>query len=68
MRHSFFLIFPLLGLVPLAAKDHNPDFEILQTLPVPEIREPSGLCLAEDGDSLYVVGDEGSVARISLDG
>ncbi|MBF9017775.1 MULTISPECIES: SdiA-regulated domain-containing protein [unclassified Oceanispirochaeta] len=48
--------------------DQKYELEVIEEYPLHGFREPSGLTYSESRDSLFMVGDEGHVAEISLDG
>ncbi|MDC7240570.1 MAG: SdiA-regulated domain-containing protein [Spirochaetales bacterium] len=67
------LIYSLIGIflfhtVLLVFSENSRRLKEVQMYKLSEIREPSGLCYNPEGNTLFVVGDRGDVAEISLDG
>ena len=62
----FFFIFFLAGFLLYAKETQR--FTILDEYPLIEITEPSGLCYNSVKNTLFVVGDQGDVAEISMEG
>ena len=65
-------LFPVLALFfvlffPLYGKDKM-SLKLIEEYPLKRFPEPSGLCYSESRNTLFLVGDEGHVAEISLEG
>ncbi|MDC7234661.1 MAG: SdiA-regulated domain-containing protein [Spirochaetales bacterium] len=67
MKHLFCsLLLSVLVLQWVSAQEYT--LNLLEEVPLKKIPEPSGLSYAEERNSLFLVGDEGHIAEISLEG
>ncbi|MEA3445122.1 MAG: SdiA-regulated domain-containing protein [Bacteroidota bacterium] len=68
MTFSFLSFFVLISLFSCNKNETFPELKLIQTIDI-GISEPSGICVAKEGRSLYVVSDdENRIVEISTDG